>query len=100
MIDSVSEFLDKLSANEIRKSIVLFFHYNQFAMDTAANLAKWIKCRSFTDEDVERELNALVELKIVEKMGTDYSAVYFYTQNIEIIHTVDRFLRYLKDKGL
>lgn len=97
MIDSIPEFLNKLTTNDLRKRLVIFLHQNQFAMDTANNLAKWLKA---SPQETEKELNTLVEFKVLEKLGSSYSTIYFYTQDLEIIETIDKFLRYSKEKGM
>lgn len=87
--ENIGKFLEGITESMVRIEIILFFHRNQFAMDVAKNIAKWI------GRDVgvvEKELERLVEQKIVDKMGTGPSAIYSYTQDVEIIEIIDKFV--------
>lgn len=89
MAENIGKFLEGITESMVRVEIILFFHKNQFAMDVARNIARWI------GRDigiVEKELERLVEQKILERMGTGPSAIYSYTQDIEIIETIEKFI--------
>ncbi|MEW6606081.1 MAG: hypothetical protein AB1414_01335 [bacterium] len=93
MIPSVSEFLEEVTKSPIRTELVNFFYENQFAMDTAKNLARWINKDL---SEVENDLEKLVKLKVVEKIGEGKSAIYSYTQNLETINILDKFIRIMR----
>lgn len=89
MVENIGKFLEGITESMVRIEIILFFHKNQFAMDVARNIARWI------GRDVgvvEKELERLVEQKILDRMGTGPSAIYSYTQDIEIIETIEKFV--------
>ncbi|MDI6780967.1 MAG: hypothetical protein QME49_02480 [bacterium] len=94
---SISEFLEKLSQSEDEIEVVVFFHVNQFAMDTALNISRWLKkdCNQ-----VEEYLIHLFSLGVLEKMGEGNSAIFSYTQDIEKIRVIDRFIKLMKEKGV
>jgi hypothetical protein len=85
---SITKFLEGISESMVRTEIILFFHRNQFAMDVSRNIARWIGRDIGV---VEKELANLVEQKILDKMGEGPSAIYSYTQDLEIIEMIDRF---------
>jgi predicted transcriptional regulator len=93
---SIAEFLEKLSQSDDEIEIVIFFHTNQFAMDTALNIARWLKK---DHSQVEDYLLQLVSLGVLEKMGAGSSAIFSYTQDIEKIRVLDRFIKLMKEKG-
>lgn len=93
---SIAEFLEKLSQSSDEMEIVVFFHTNQFAMDTALNIARWLK-RDYNQ--VEEYLDHLFSLGVLEKMGEGNSAIFSYTQDIEKIRVLDRFIKLMKEKG-
>ncbi|MEW6096453.1 MAG: hypothetical protein AB1567_08015 [bacterium] len=90
MVESVSEFLEKVTKSPIRRDLLNFFYENQFAMDTARNLSRWINKDL---EEVKEELEGLVKLRVLEKIGEGNSAIYSYTQNLETINTIERFVK-------
>jgi len=90
VIDSVNEFLEEITNSPIRRELVNFFYENQFAMDTAKNLSRWINKDL---SEVENNLEELVRLKVLEKIGEGASAIFSYTQNLEIINMIDRFIK-------
>ncbi|MBU0701865.1 hypothetical protein KKE26_11355 [bacterium] len=93
---SITEFLEELSQSNDEMEIVVFFNTNQFAMDTALNIARWLKrdCNQVGDC-----LTHLFSLGVLEKMGEGNSAVYSYTQDIEKIKVLDRFIKLIREKG-
>ncbi len=93
---SISEFLEKLSQSNDEIEIVIFFHTNQFAMDTALNIARWLK-KDYSQ--VEKYLSHLFSLGVLEKMGEGSSAIFSYTQDIEKIRVLDRFIKLMREKG-
>lgn len=93
---SISEFLEKLSQSNDEMEIVVFFHTNQFAMDTVLNIARWIKK---DPTRVEGYLLHLFSLGVLEKMGEGSSAIFSYTQDIEKIKVLDRFIKLMREKG-
>ncbi|MDI6736308.1 MAG: hypothetical protein QME42_09005 [bacterium] len=90
MVDSVAGFLEEATKSEIRRDLLFFFYENQFAMDTARNLARWIN-KDLTD--VEKDLEGLARLKILEKIGEGASAIFSYTQNLETATLIERFIK-------
>jgi predicted transcriptional regulator len=92
---SISEFLEELSRSDDEMDIVVFFHNNQFAMDTGVNIARWIK-KDYNQ--IKDKLEHLVSLGVLEKMGTGSSAIYSYTQNVEKIKILDKFIKLTKEK--
>jgi len=90
VITSVSEFLDEVTKTPIREKLLNFFYENPFAMDSAKNLAKWINNDFY---EVEKDLEELVKLKVLERIGEGSSAIYFYTQNVEMMNMIDRFIK-------
>jgi len=86
---NIGRFLEGIAESMIRTEIILFFHRNQFAMDVARNIARWIGREIGI---VERELDKLVEQGILDKMGTGPSAIYSYTQDVETIEVIDKFV--------
>lgn len=92
---SISEFLEELSQSNDEMEIVAFFHSNQFAMDTALNVARWLK-KDYSQ--IEDHLTHLFSLGILEKMGEGSSAIYSYTQDIERIKVLDRFIKLVREK--
>ena len=93
---SIAEFLEELSQSNDVLEIVVFFHANQFAMDTALNIARWLK-KDFTQ--IEGYLAHLFSLGVLEKMGEGSSAIFSYTQDIEKIKVLDRFIKLMREKG-
>ncbi len=89
MAENIGKFLEGIAESMVRTEIILFFHRNQFAMDVARNIARWIGRDIGV---VEKELQKLVEQKILDGMGTGTSAIYSYTQDVEIIETIDKFV--------
>lgn len=90
VISSLNEFLDEATKSPTRRALINFFYENQFAMDTAKNLSRWVNKDL---SDVEKDLEELVKLKVLEKIGEGGSAIYSYTQNIETIETIERFVK-------
>lgn len=89
MVENIGKFLEGIAESMVRTEIILFFHRNQFAMDVARNIARWI---GRDVNVVEKELERLVEQKILDKMGQGLSAIYSYTQDVETIETIDKFV--------
>ncbi|MEW6102460.1 MAG: hypothetical protein AB1630_01375 [bacterium] len=89
MAENIGRFLEGIAESMVRTEIILFFHRNQFAMDVARNIARWIGRDVAV---VEKELVGLVEQKILDRMGTGPSAIYSYTQDVETIETIDKFV--------
>ncbi len=92
---SIAEFLENLSQSDDEIEIVVFFHTNQFAMDTAMNISRWLK-KDYSQ--VEEFLSHLFSLGVLEKMGEGNSAIFSYTQDIEKIRVLDRFIKLMKEK--
>ncbi|MFH1564113.1 MAG: hypothetical protein ABIF11_11975 [Nitrospirota bacterium] len=90
MVDSVTGFLEEATKSPIRRDLLSFFYENQFAMDTARNLARWIN-KDLTD--VEKDLEGLAKLKILEKIGEGNSAIFSYTQNLDTSTLIERFIK-------
>lgn len=90
MTNTIIEFLEEATKSPIRRELIKFFYENQFAMDTAKNLSRWINKEL---SEVEKELEGLVKLKILEKIGEGCSSIYSYTQNIETIEIIERFIK-------
>lgn len=89
MAENIGRFLEGIAESMVRTEIILFFHRNQFAMDVARNIARWIGRDVAV---VEKELDKLVEQKILDRMGVGASAIYSYTQDLEIIEIIDKFV--------
>lgn len=89
MAENIGKFLEGIAESMIRIEIILFFYRNQFAMDVARNIARWIGREVGV---VEKELEKLVEQKILDRMGTGTLAIYSYTQDVEIIETIEKFV--------
>lgn len=85
---AIGKFLEGITDSMVRTELILFFHRNQFAMDVSSNIARWI---GRDVRAVEKELDGLVEQGILDKMGDGPSAIYSYTQDLEIIEVIDRF---------
>ena len=92
---SISEFLEELTQSNDEMEIVVFFHNNQFAMDTALNIARWLK-KDYSQ--IEDQLTHLFSLGVLEKMGEGSSAIYSYTQDIEKIKVLDRFIKLIRER--
>jgi Fic family protein len=90
VVNSVAEFLEEATKSPIRRELLNFFYENQFAMDTAKNLSRWINKDL---EEVEKDLEGLVKLKVLEKIGEGSSAIYSYTQDLETINMIERFIK-------
>jgi len=95
VIASVSEFLDEVTKSSSRVKLLNFFYENPFAMDSAKNLSRWINNDLY---EVEKDLEELVKLKVVERIGEGSSAIYSYTQNLEVINMIDRFIQIMRGK--
>lgn len=93
MADSVTEFLEEATKSPIRLKLLNFFYENPFVMDTAKNLSRWINEELY---EIEKDLNGLVKLKVLEKIGESASAIYLYTQNLETITTIERFIKIMR----
>lgn len=90
MITSISEFLEEITKSPVKMALLNFFYENQFAMDTAKNLSRWIN-KSLPE--VEKDLEELVKLKVLEKIGEGSSAIFSYSQNLETISVIERFIK-------
>ncbi len=90
MVASVSEFLEAATKSPIRRDLVTFFYENQFAMDTAKNLSRWINKNL---SEVEKDLEELTKLQVLEKIGEGNSAIYLYTQNLDILNMIEKFIK-------
>lgn len=93
VVGYVSEFLEAATKSPVRRELINFFYENQFAMDTAKNLSRWINKDL---SEIEKDLEELVKLKAIEKIGEGENAIYSYTQNLETIETIERYIKIMR----
>jgi len=86
---SISELLNSICDSIIKIGIVVFFHHNPGALDTAEGLARWV---GRNKEEVEKALLELSRTGVVEAFGEGPSTIYSYTQDEEILNTIDEFI--------
>lgn len=89
-MDSVTQFLEEATKSPIRIELLNFFYENPFALDTAKNLSRWINKELY---EVEKDLDGLVKLKVLDRIGDGAAAIYSYTQNLETINMIERFIK-------
>ncbi|MFH0774547.1 MAG: hypothetical protein V2A53_03500 [bacterium] len=70
--------------------LLIFFTRNQYAMDTATRFSEFIKR---PEAYVREALEFFTRKGIVEKMGEGETAIYSFTSDLEVIHTIDELAK-------
>jgi hypothetical protein len=79
----------------VRLELLIFFTRNQYAMDTARKFATFVKR---PESFVKQELDYLTKCGLVDKMGEGDTAIYSFTNDLELIQKVDEFCRNLSKR--
>ncbi|MCL6639606.1 MAG: hypothetical protein K6T80_08030 [Firmicutes bacterium] len=87
--EKLEQLLAAITDSIIKISLVVFFHRNQGALDSAEGLARWVGKKT---EEVERALAELTDVGIVDKIGEGRFAAYSYTQDEEMIRAIEEFV--------
>ena len=81
----VRRVLDEILDSLVKLDLLVYFHRNQDAADTAEGLAVWV---GSDPEKVQRAADDLVKVGILEKKGE----IYHYTRDPEVVGAIERFI--------
>ncbi len=82
--------LENILKNKLCRSILIFFHENQSAIDTPRGIATWVKAER---PIVKKALDMLVELGILIEHKSSSTTAYSYTRNKKTIREIDKKLK-------
>ena len=82
--------LNELLKNKLYREIIKFFHENQASVDTPRGIAVWVKEERAV---VKNALDELVKLGILVAHEVSSTTGYSYTQNKNIIQTIEKQLK-------
>lgn len=81
----VREVLEEILDSLVKLDLLVYFHRNPDAADTAEGLAIWV---GSDPEKVRRGAEELVRVGILEK----HEDIYHYTRDQEVVDAVERFM--------
>ena len=97
MVTGIREIFSEILMAMTKLELLVFFSRNQYAMDTASRFSEFVKR---PESYVREALEFFVKKGIVEKMGEGETAIYSFTSDLEVIHTIDEFSKSILRKRL
>lgn len=94
--NAVQDLLNSICNSIIKIGLVIFFHQNPGALDTAEGLARWVGKK---ETEVKKAMDELAKTGIIEVFGEGPSAIYSYTQDEVLLKAIDKFITGFSREG-